>query len=115
MKKIWYNDNALLHRGLIFWYYRGVHKSMCEDSRRGLTFWYYRGVYESMLCEDSREAYGYAEIFNLELFLSKELEPLLDENFQVEIEGYGVFSFQHKDWRTNELKRIWRIEDMKQL
>ena len=51
----------------------------------------------------------------LELFLSKELEPLLDENFQVEIEGYGVFSFQHKDWRTNELKRIWRIEDMKQL
>ena len=89
MKKIIYKDNYLLHSGLMFCYYRGVPESMCEDGR---------------------EAYDY-----LELFLSKELEPLLDENFQVEIEGYGVFSFQHKDWRTNELKRIWRIEDMKQL
>ena len=89
MKKIIYKDNYLLHSGLMFCYYRGVPESMCEDGR---------------------EAYDY-----LELFLSKELEPLLDENFQVEIEGYGVFSFQHKDWRTNELKRIWCIEDMKQL
>ena len=89
MKKIIYKDNYLLHSGLMFCYYRGVPESMCEDGR---------------------EAYYY-----LELFLSKELEPLLDENFQVEIEGYGIFSFQHKDWRTNELKRIWRIEDMKQL
>ena len=89
MKKITSNDNYLLHSGLMFWYYRGVPESMCADGR---------------------EAYGY-----LESFLSKELEPLLDENFQVEIEGYGVFSFQHKDWRTNELKNIWYIEDMKQL
>ena len=89
MKKITSNDNCLLLSGLMFCYYRGVPESMCEDGR---------------------EAYGY-----LESFLSKELEPLLDENFQVEIEGYGVFSFQHKDWRTNELKNIWYIEDMRQV
>ena len=89
MKKITNERNNLLLNGLMFSFYRANPSSMCEDGR---------------------EAYAY-----LESYLAKELEPLLDENFKVEIEGYGIFSFQHKDWRTNEFKNIWYIEDMRKL
>lgn len=89
MKKITYKNNDLLINGLMFCFYRGSPSTMCEDGR---------------------EAYDY-----LESYLAKDLEPFLDENFQVEIEGYGIFSFQHKDWRTNELKDVWYIEDMNKI
>ena len=83
MKKLTYTENALLINSLMFCFYRGTPSSMCEDGR---------------------EAYSY-----LESFLSRELEPYLDENFEVEIEGYGEFSFR---WRDSDL---WYIENMRSL
>lgn len=89
MEKLTYMDNDLLINGLMFCFYRGSPSSMCEDGR---------------------EAYGY-----LESFLSKGLAPYLDNNFEVEIEGYGIFTFRHKDWRSGCWTDNWYIEDMRKL
>ena len=88
MKKLTKENNGLLISALMFSYYQVIK----ED-----------------LCSTGREAYSY-----LGSFISTELEPFLDENFQVELEGYGVFSFQESDY-NGRLYNFWELDAMKEV
>ena len=88
MKKLTKENNGLLVGALMFSYYQVIK----ED-----------------LCSTGREAYSY-----LDSFISKELEPFLDENFQVEVEGYGVFSFQERDY-NGRLYNFWGLDAMREV
>ena len=73
-----------------------------------LMFGYYQVIKED-LCSTGREAYSY-----LESFIAKELEPFLDENYQVELEGYGIFSFQERDY-NGRLYDFWKVDAMEEV
>ena len=88
MKKLTKENNGLLIGALMFSYYQ---------------------VTKEDLCSTGREAYSY-----LDSFISKELEPFLNENFQVEIEGYGIFSFQEKDY-NGRVYNFWELDAMEKV
>ena len=88
MKKLTKENNGLLIGALMFSYYQ---------------------VTKEDLCSIGREAYSY-----LDSFISKELEPFLNENFQVEIEGYGIFSFQEKDY-NGRVYNFWELDAMEEV
>lgn len=73
-----------------------MHK-ISGDLASDIMFIHFRGYPESM-CEDGRDAF-----YKLERYVLQKLEPYLDEEFKVEIEGYGIYKFQAYDWKGNSL------------
>lgn len=61
-----------------------------------LNLLYYRIILDD-LCSDGREIY-----YSWISFVEDELYPLLDDNFQIEIEGLGICDFRYRSKRYND-------------
>lgn len=65
-----------------------MRKIVDEELISDIMFIKFRGYPESM-CEDGRDAF-----YKLERYVLKELEPYLNEEFEVELQGYVKYKFQ---------------------
>lgn len=74
-----------------------MRKIIDGDLASDIMFIHFRG-YPQGMCEDGRDAF-----YKLERYVLKELEPYLDENFEVEIAGYGMYKFQAIGWKGDKL------------
>ena len=70
-----------------------------------LNLLYYRITKED-LCSDGRDIY-----YSWISFIENELYPLLDENFQIEVEGFGICDFRHRYNRYGD-ETIYNFADL---